>query len=86
MIPNITHLQFLVLYILKNNYLSAPELREKLLEYGIYHSGPKFYQMMRRICHGSFVRKWMVGNKSHYSITLIGETALKEVKEFYGCF
>ena len=48
-LPDITHLQFLVLQILLDGERSGREVRQKLAENGVRKSGPAFYQLMARM-------------------------------------
>ena len=59
-LPNVTHLQFLVLDVLvrRPEGTSATTLRDALSEYGEDREGPKFYQMMRRLERSDFVTSW----------------------------
>ena len=48
-LPALTHLQFLVLGVLRNDDLPGRALREALSGYGIRRTGPAFYQLMARL-------------------------------------
>jgi DNA-binding PadR family transcriptional regulator len=48
-LPALTHLQFLVLGVLRNEDLPGRTLRDALSGYGIRRTGPAFYQMMARL-------------------------------------
>ena len=48
-LPALTHLQFLVLGVLRNEDLPGRTLREVLSGYGIRRTGPAFYQLMARL-------------------------------------
>jgi hypothetical protein len=90
-LPDITHLQFLVLAILMDGEQSGRVLREKLAEAGQRKSGPAFYQFMARLEEGKFVRGWyeqrvvegQIIKERHYRITGEGRKAWESVQEFY---
>ena len=48
-IPEITHLQFLVLGMLRSDARLGREIRRDLARHGARRSGPAFYQMMARL-------------------------------------
>jgi len=48
-LPVLTHLQFLVLGVLRNEDLPGRVLRDVLSGYGIRRTGPAFYQLMARL-------------------------------------
>ena len=48
-LPVLTHLQFLVLGVLRNEDLPGRTLRDALSGYGIRRTGPAFYQLMARL-------------------------------------
>jgi DNA-binding PadR family transcriptional regulator len=48
-IPEITHQQFLVLYLLLRGEMTGAAIREKLAAEGVIKSGPAFYQFMTRM-------------------------------------
>lgn len=48
-LPDITHLQFLVLTAVRGGDASGRELRGYLAERGVRRSGPGFYQLMGRL-------------------------------------
>lgn len=91
MLPEITHLQFLVLTILLDAQKSGREVREELAEHGVKKSGPAFYQLMSRLEDDKFVRGWydekvIDGQRikeRRYEITGAGTRVAQEVREFY---
>jgi hypothetical protein len=48
-VPEITHLQSLVLAILVDGEMSGKAIREKMAEAGELKGGPAFYQFMSRL-------------------------------------
>lgn len=72
-LPNITHLQFLVLDILRLDLHSGRFLRARLAEEGATHSAPAFYQLMSRLENAQYVSGW------YESFVIDGQT-LKERK------
>lgn len=48
-LPAQTHLQFLVLGVLRNAELPGRAVRDALAGYGIRRTGPAFYQLMARL-------------------------------------
>ena len=70
MLPVLTHLQFLVLGVLRNDPQPGRTLRKALSGYGIRRTGPAFYQLMARI---SFDVRAAVANATMVSTSrLIG--------------
>jgi len=90
-LPELTHLQFLVLTILMDGERSGREVREKLAEAGERKSGPAFYQFMARLEDAGFVEGWydqkVVDGQSikerRYRITGQGIRAWEDVRDFY---
>ena len=54
-IPELTHLQFLVLSILRSGARTGRQVRKALSRHGIRRSAPAFYQMMARLEDAAFV-------------------------------
>lgn len=91
-IPNVTHLQFLVLKLLRDNRdQSGRELRECLKIEGVRKSGPAFYQMMARIEEAKLAKGWYVEKivdgqmirERRYKITSSGTAAHDAAIAFY---
>ena len=90
-LPEITHLQFLVLSVLTDRELPGRLVREKLAESGEKKSGPAFYQFMARLEEGGFVEGWydqkvvegQIIKERHYRITGEGLRACEDVRDFY---
>ena len=48
-LPELSHLQFLILGILLGSERRGQEVRDHLAEFGVHKSGPAFYQLMARL-------------------------------------
>jgi len=48
-LPDLTHLQYLVLGVLRSSEQPGRVVRQALAAYGVRRSGPAFYQLMARI-------------------------------------
>ena len=55
-IPDLTHLQYLILAHLATTAKSGQELRAILKQHGVQQSGPAFYQLMGRLETAGLVR------------------------------
>lgn len=90
-LPQITHLQFLVLGCLLNDEQPGRIIRETIAEYGVRRSGPAFYQMMSRLERAKLVEGWyeqiVVGDQAvterRYRIRPAGARVWRETSEFY---
>ena len=91
-LPEVTHLQFLVLDVIAAiQETSATELRRHLEAFSTDQKGPKFYQLMGRLEKSGFVESWAqqydVGggsvSRTFYKLTEEGETARQITLEFY---
>jgi len=90
-LPDITHLQFLVLDILGGAAKSGREVRAKLAEHGLHKSGPAFYQMMARLEDADFVEGWyekktvegQTIKERRYHIKDTGAEAWTATRDFY---
>jgi DNA-binding PadR family transcriptional regulator len=90
-LPEITHLQFLVLDALGGDERAGRTLRERLAAYGVRNSGPAFYQMMARLEGTGLVEGWyeqtvVAGQhlkERRYRLTRDGRRALDETHNFY---
>jgi len=90
-IPEITHLQFLVLGMLRGGERAGRVVRRTLKRHGIDRSGPAFYQMMARLedaglVAGEYDQKIIDGQiikERRYSLTARGETAWTATRAFY---
>jgi len=91
MLPDVTHLQFLVLEALTDGERAGRELRALLAAHGIRNSAPAFYQMMgrledARLVDGSYDQKVVAGQhvkERRYRITKVGARAVLETRNFY---
>lgn len=90
-LPALTHLQFLVLGVLRNNPSPGRTLRKALSAYGIRRTGPAFYQLMARMEKERLVDGWYepltVGDQAvterHYRITPDGTRRWNDARAFY---
>ena len=90
-IPDLTHLQFLVLGILRGGTRTGRHIRRVLAKHGITRTAPAFYQMMARLEDAAFVageydQKIVAGQmikERRYTLTATGETAWMETRTFY---
>jgi DNA-binding PadR family transcriptional regulator len=90
-IPAITHLQFLVLGMLRGAPQLGRHLRKELGRHGVRRSGPAFYQMMARLeeaglVNGEYDQKVVSGQiikERRYTLTSAGTTAWNTTRDFY---
>ena len=90
-IPEITHLQFLVLGVLRHGERSGRVVRRTLKRHGIDRSGPAFYQMMARLedaglVNGEYAQKIIAGQiikERRYALTQRGDAAWTATRTFY---
>jgi DNA-binding PadR family transcriptional regulator len=90
-LPELTHLQFLVLGVLRSSEHPGRALREALAGYGIRRTGPAFYQLMARLEKDRLVdgryEQITVGDQAvterHYRITPDGKKRWNEARAFY---
>ncbi len=90
-LPELTHLQFLVLGVLRNDDQPGRGLREALSGYGIRRTGPAFYQLMARLEKDRLVDGWYeqvpAGDQAvterRYRITAEGKRRWNEARAFY---
>jgi DNA-binding PadR family transcriptional regulator len=89
--PAITHLQFLVLGLLRSGERPGRYLRRALAKRGIARTGPAFYQMMARLEDAGFVdgtydQKVIDGQiikERRYTVTPAGDQAWTSTRAFY---
>src|SRR5262249_53068516 len=89
--PEITHLQFLVLGMLRSEPQLGRHLRKELARHGVRRSGPAFYQMMARLeeaglIEGEYDQKVLSGQiikERRYTLTTGGATAWNATRDFY---
>jgi DNA-binding PadR family transcriptional regulator len=90
-IPELTHLQFLVLSILRSGPRTGRQVRKALARHGIRRSAPAFYQMMARLEDAAFVdgeydQKIVDGQiikERRYTLSARGEAAWSATRTFY---
>ncbi len=90
-LPALTHLQYLVLGVLRAEPQPGRTLRNALSAYGIRRTGPAFYQLMARMEKDRLVDGWYeqttVGDQAvterHYRITADGNRRWNDARAFY---
>ena len=90
-LPKLTHLQFLVLGIIRREQRSGKHIRNALRDLGIRKSGPSFYQSMARLEDVGYVRGWyeqevidsQIIRERFYEITALGNRTWLASREFY---
>ena len=90
-IPEITHLQFLVLGMLRAGERPGRAIRRALARHGVARTGPAFYQMMARLEDAGFVTgeydQKIVGGQiikeRRYTLTPRGDAAWTSTRAFY---
>ena len=90
-LPTLTHLQFLVLGVLRADEQPGRVVREALASYGVRRSGPAFYQLMARLERARLVEGWYeqitVGDQAvterRYRITSDGLRLWTKARGFY---
>lgn len=90
-LPEITHLQFLVLGTLLDEGRAGKEIRERLSRHGARRSGPAFYQLMARLedaglVEGRYeqrVEEGRVLKERSYRLTASGRAAWEATRDFY---
>jgi DNA-binding PadR family transcriptional regulator len=90
-IPDITHLQFLVLGMLRGGERPGRAVRRALARHGVARTGPAFYQMMARLedaalVSGAYDQKIVDGQiikERRYTLTPRGDAAWTSTRAFY---
>ncbi len=90
-IPRLSHLQFLVVGLLRGRSLPGREIRDRLKVHGVRKSGPAFYQLMSRLedaglVEGSYHKEIIDGQiirERHYTITADATRAWEGSRDFY---
>jgi len=90
-LPDVTHLQFLILEALSGGEQAGRDLRARLVAHRVRSSGPAFYQMMGRLEQGGLVDGWydqkLVDGQNlkerRYRLTRRGARALADTRRFY---
>lgn len=90
-VPRLSHLQFLVVGILRGRSVPGREVRASLEGFGVRKSGPAFYQLMARLedsglVEGEYHQEIVDGQiirERHYSLTADGSRAWEGSRDFY---
>ncbi len=90
-LPELSHLQFIVLGQLLTQTRSGREIRKTLRRFRVRQSGPAFYQMMARLEKTGLAEGWyhqdvidgQTVKERHYRITPAGASAWRECRSFY---
>jgi DNA-binding PadR family transcriptional regulator len=90
-VPQITHLQFLVLDALREGPRRGRHIRRELGRHGVQRSAPAFYQMMARLedaglVDGEYAQKIVGGQiikERRYTLTETGEAEWRRTHDFY---
>ena len=90
-IPDLTHLQVLVLECLGTQKRSGRQLRQLLAQSGSKKTGPAFYQLMARLEEGGMVEgeysqkivEGQIIKERWYRITGEGARAARRTRDFY---
>jgi len=90
-LPRITHLQFLVLGVLRDGEQPGRLVRETLAAYGVRRTAPAFYQLMARLERDGLVDGWYeqitVGDQAvterRYRLRPAGGKLWTEARDFY---
>ena len=90
-IPELTHLQFLVLGILRSGHRTGRHVRRALARHGVRRTAPAFYQMMARLedaryVSGEYDQKIVDGQiikERRYTLQPKGEAAWIATRRFY---
>jgi DNA-binding PadR family transcriptional regulator len=90
-IPEITHLQFLVLGLLIDAPQAGRQIRADLHEHDVRRTAPAFYQMMARLEDSGWVTGWyeqsvadgQILKERHYRLTAAGLRAWRATRDFY---
>lgn len=90
-IPRLTHLQFLVLGLLRAGEQPGRVIRDALAAHGVKRSGPAFYQLMSRLERDRLVDGWYeqvtAGDQSvterRYRLRPSGAKLWTEARDFY---
>jgi PadR family transcriptional regulator PadR len=90
-VPEITHLQYLVLALLRDGPRLGRQVRHRLSQHGVRRSAPAFYQMMARLedaglVAGDYDQKVIdaqIIKERRYTLTPSGEAAWRKTRDFY---
>jgi DNA-binding PadR family transcriptional regulator len=90
-IPKITHLQFLVLGLLREGEQPGRAIRDAIAAHGVKRSAPAFYQLMARLERDRLVDGWYeqvtAGDQAvterRYRLRPAGAKLWTEARDFY---
>jgi DNA-binding PadR family transcriptional regulator len=90
-LPALTHLQFLVLGVLRHEEKPGRVVRQALAAYGVRRTAPAFYQLMSRLESAGLVtgryEQVIVGDQAvterRYRITAEGHRMWAQAQDFY---
>ena len=90
-VPAITHLQFLVLGLLRGGERRGRFIRRALERHGVRRSAPAFYQMMARLEDAALLEGWyeqkvidaQLIKERHYRLRPAGARAWSVTRDFY---
>jgi DNA-binding PadR family transcriptional regulator len=90
-LPRVTHLQFLVLGVLRDGEQPGRLIRDTLAAYGVRRTAPAFYQLMARLERDALVDGWYeqvtVGDQAvterRYRLRPAGGKLWTEARDFY---
>lgn len=90
-LPAITHLQFLVLGLLRDQPQAGRDIRAELQRHGVRRTAPAFYQMMARLEDAGMVEGWydqkvvegQLIKERHYRLRPAGARAWAVTRDFY---
>ena len=90
-VPEITHLQYLVLAMLRQGPRLGRQLRQRLQRHSVRRSAPAFYQMMARLedaglVDGDYDQRIIdaqIIKERRYTLTPSGDAAWKKTRDFY---
>jgi DNA-binding PadR family transcriptional regulator len=90
-LPAITHLQFLVLGLLRDHAQAGRDIRAELQRHGVRRTAPAFYQMMARLEDAGLVEGWydrkvvegQLIKERHYRLRPAGARAWRVTRDFY---
>ena len=90
-VPETTHLQYLVLALLREGPRLGRQVRHRLAQHGVRRSAPAFYQMMARLedaglVAGGYDQKIIeaqIIKERRYTLTPAGEAAWRTTRDFY---
>jgi DNA-binding PadR family transcriptional regulator len=90
-LPQVTHLQFLVLAVLQSGERPGRTVRKAIGHYGVRRTAAAFYQMMARLERDGLVEGWYdqitIGDQAvterRYRVTPAGARAWEDTRAFY---